>query len=167
MKKERVFLVGFMGAGKSTIGPLLAARLGWDFIDLDEQIAEKQTRSIQKIFETEGEEYFRGLEMMALRTLKDRSGCVVALGGGAFVSPLNRETVRELGVSVFLDCPLQTIMDRCLFDGTRPLFKSPERIKVLYASRLPFYRKSDLSINVKHLTPEEISNSILLKIKNL
>ena len=167
MKKERIFLVGFMGAGKSTVGPLLATRLGWDFIDLDEQIEETQTRSIREIFQTKGEEYFRDIEMMTLRSLGSRSGCVVALGGGAFASQLNRETVHELGISVFLDCSLKVIMDRCSYDGDRPLFRSPEHIKELYDSRFPFYQRSDLCINVDNLTPNEISDSILIKITSL
>ena len=167
MKKERVFLVGFMGAGKSTVGRLLATRLGCDFIDLDEEIEESEARSIRELFESEGEEYFRNLEMMALTSLRERSGCVVALGGGAFVNQSNRETIHELGVSVFLDCPLKIIMARCSLDTTRPLFKSREHIKELYDFRLPFYHKSDLCINVENLTPEEISNSIFIKITNL
>ena len=85
MPRDKIFLVGFMGSGKSTVGPLVAARLGWDFIDLDRQIEREQGKLIREIFEQDGEPAFRRIEACHLRSLKDRAACVVALGGGAFV----------------------------------------------------------------------------------
>ena len=118
MHKDRIFLVGFMGSGKSTVGPLVAAKLGWDFIDLDRQIEREQGRPIREIFEHQGEPEFRRIEMNHLRSLKDRAACVVALGGGTFVQEANRPIVTELGVSVFLDCRLEgSQRGTCLVDG--------------------------------------------------
>ncbi len=162
--QSRLFLVGFMGAGKSTMGPLLAGRLRWDFVDLDEKIEHDQNRTIREIFETEGEPGFRRIETQALTQLEGRKHCVVALGGGAFVEQVNRLVVARLGVSVFLDCRLDVILARCPADGTRPLLQTPALVEQLYESRLPLYRKCDVCINVSDLTPDEASEAILLAV---
>ena len=127
MPKDKIFLVGFMGSGKSTVGPLVAAKLGWEFVDLDQEIEREQGRPIREIFDRQGEPEFRRIETKHLRSLENRASCVVALGGGAFVQEVNRPIVTELGVSVFLDCRLEVIRARCPADGTRPLFERPER----------------------------------------
>ena len=164
MPKDKLFLVGFMGSGKSTVGPLVAAKLGWDFIDLDRQIEREQGKSIRDIFEHQGEPEFRRIEMNHLRSLKDRAACVVALGGGAFAQEANRPIVAELGVSVFLDCRLEVIHARCPADGTRPLFETPELAKDLYTVRYPLYRKSDFSIDVSDIEPAQAADLILQKV---
>jgi shikimate kinase len=164
MPKDKIFLVGFMGSGKSTVGPLLAAKLGWDFIDLDRHIEREQGKSIRGIFEDEGEREFRKIEMNHLRSLKGRAACVVALGGGAFVQEANRPIVTELGVSVFLDCRLEVIQARCPADGTRPLFETPEFVKDLYTVRYPLYQKSDFSIDVSDIDPTQAADLILQKV---
>lgn len=153
-----------MGSGKSTIGPLLAAKLGWDFIDLDQEIEREQALSIREIFEQRGELAFRRIETNYLRSLKDRGACVVALGGGAFVQESNRPIVTELGVSVFLDCRLDVIQARCPADGTRPLFQTPELVRKLYMSRYPVYRTSDFSIDVSDIDPAQAADLIIQKV---
>src|SRR5262245_38526800 len=125
MPKDKIFLVGFMGSGKSTIGALVAAKLGLDFVDLDREIEAEEGKSIREIFELQGELEFRRIETNHLQALKDRPASVVALGGGAFVQKANRPLVTEQGVSVFLDCRLEIIQARCPPDGTRPLFETP------------------------------------------
>ena len=150
-----------MGAGKSTVGPLLSTKLGWDFFDLDEAIERGSGNPIRRIFENHGEAYFRSLEKSALEGLKHRENCVVALGGGAFVAEENRLLVRRLGWSVFLDCPLDLILTRCPPDGTRPLLEDYPGIEALYQSRLPFYHTSDFRIDVSNRTPEEICRVIV------
>jgi shikimate kinase len=164
MPKDKIFLVGFMGSGKSTVGPLVAAKLGWDFLDLDRQIEREQGKPIREIFEQNGEPEFRRIEARHLRSLKDRAACVVALGGGAFVQEANRPIVAELGVSVFLDCRLEVIQARCPDDGNRPLLATPERIKDLYAVRQPFYRMSDFSVDASDLEPAQVADQILRKV---
>lgn len=165
MGKSRIFLVGFMGAGKSTVGPLLARILEWDFLDLDLQIEREQGRTIREIFETEGEPAFRNLETEALNRLAARSRLVVAVGGGAFMQATNREIIARLGTSVFLDCPLPVILARCPADGSRPLLQSFDRARELYALRLPVYRQSDICVDVSNLSPEQVTHSILEQLK--
>lgn len=164
MPKNKIFLVGFMGSGKSTVGPLVAARLGWGFLDLDREIEQEQGKPIREIFEHQGEHEFRTIETRHLRSLKDRPACVVALGGGTFVQQANRPIVNELGVSVFLDCRLDVIQSRCPADGTRPLFETPERVKDLYLLRYPLYRESDFSIDVSDLDPMQAADLIVSKV---
>jgi shikimate kinase len=164
MVNNKVFLVGFMGSGKSTVGPLVAERLGWEFVDLDQEIELEQGRPIREIFDHQGESEFRRIETKHLRSLKNRASCVVALGGGAFVQEVNRPIVTELGVSVFLDCRLEVIRARCPADGTRPLFERPEAINDLYASRYPIYQKSDISIDVSDIDPTQAADLIFRKV---
>lgn len=164
MPKDKIFLVGFMGSGKSTVGPIVAAKLGWDFIDLDKQIEREQGMSIREIFEHLGEPEFRRIERTHLRSLKNRAACVVALGGGAFVQEANRPIVTELGVSVFLDCRLEVIQVRCPADGTRPLFETSEAVNDLYRVRLPLYQKSDFSIDVSDIEATQAADLILQKV---
>src|SRR5262249_55248927 len=104
--------------GKSTVGPRLASRMGWKFVDLDLEIESAERRSIPEIFKQSGESNFRALETAAIKALDQRPNCVVALGGGAFAQEANRHLIHGRGVWVFLDCPLERILDRCPPDGT-------------------------------------------------
>jgi shikimate kinase len=160
MIKGRIFLVGFMGAGKSTVGPLLAAKLSWSFIDLDKEIEKFRGEPIREIFEKRGEPFFRRVETEALSKLSECPHCVVALGGGAFTQITNRSLIRKLGVSVFLNCPLDVILSRCALDGERPLFQNQTAIGELYQSRLSDYRESDFQVDVTNLSPERIAEQI-------
>ena len=108
-----LYLVGFMGSGKSAVGNLLAEELGWTFADVDDDIENAQGVSIAEIFDTRGEEEFRQIEQDALRKRVRDVECgkpmVVALGGGAFLDPANRKLLQERGVTVWLDCPFHRI----------------------------------------------------------
>ena len=160
MRRELIFLVGFMGVGKSTVGALLAVRLGWEFIDLDQEIEKTHSQSIREIFEHQGELQFRRMETEALQNLKQRVRCVVALGGGAFTDENNRSLIRDMGYSFFLDCPLEIIMNRCPIDLSRPLFKNRPQLQELLALRLPHYQTCDYRIEISNLTPEGIVDRI-------
>ncbi len=162
MERDRVFLVGFMGSGKSTVGPLLAKRLGWPFLDLDSLIEDSFGGPIHRIFARRGEPFFRRMESDALRKLGRWKNCVAALGGGAFVEPGNRLQVSRLGLSVFLDLSLEGVLERCPPDGTRPLLKDPASVQELYSSRLPLYRLSDFEVDAS-LPPDTIVSAILEK----
>ena len=112
--------------------------MGWDFIDLDQQMEREQGKPIREIFERDGEPEFRRIEERHLRSLKDRAACVVALGGGAFAQESNRPIVAELGVSVFLDCRLEVI-ELAVRRWEPPLVARPTG-RDLFAVRQPFYR---------------------------
>jgi shikimate kinase len=155
MGVRAVFLVGFMGSGKTTVGQELARRLAWDFVDLDAHIEARERQTVPEIFRLQGEPAFRLAETSALRDLLANSlngDSVVALGGGAFIQEDNRELLRPWP-SVFLDAPPQELWQRCLQEeagaGTgveRPLRKDPEQFARLHAERLPFYRQASVVI---------------------
>lgn len=159
---ERLFLVGFMGCGKSTLGTLLAERLHWDFIDLDARIEETAGIPIRRVFETRGESHFRRLEHEALRAVAaDRGRSIVAVGGGAFVGEVNRAVIRRAGVSVWIDAPFRILSKRIIGDRKRPLAQSAEQIHQLYRSRLPFYHEADIRLRVGDATPNRIAREVL------
>lgn len=164
MERDRVFLVGFMGSGKSTAGPLLAKRLGWPFLDLDSMIEDSFGGPIHRIFAQHGESFFRQMESDALRNLGRWKNCVAALGGGAFVPSRNRLQISRLGMSVFLHLPLEGVLERCPPDGTRPLLNDPASLQELYSSRLPLYRLSDFEVDAS-LPPDTIVSAILEKTR--
>jgi shikimate kinase len=160
--KTRIFLVGFMGAGKSTVGRGLALRLNWEFVDLDAVIEKQEGRTIREIFNEQGEEHFRALETWALQQCALYQCAVIALGGGAFVNRRNRKLVQDLGESIFLDCPFEVIFERCAGDQTRPLFQKQQQVHELYERRQPFYRMSDWRLNVDRLSADEIVEKVLV-----
>jgi shikimate kinase len=140
----RIFLVGFMGAGKSSIGAALADRLGLRFIDLDAEISERLGAPIADIFADDGEAAFRVAERTELTRLAKLEAVIVATGGGAFCDPVNRELIHGAGgVSVFLDLPWSLLGERLARDHSeRPLYGDTERARALYEERLPAYRSA-------------------------
>lgn len=154
----RLFLTGFMGSGKTSVGRALASKTRTSFADLDALIEERAGRSISAIFAENGESYFRELESVALRELGSYG--VVALGGGAFISPHNRSIIEVSGFSVFLYCELDTICDRLRLDTSRPLFGGREEMQRLYQKRLPFYRLANLTVDVTRMSIEEAASEI-------
>lgn len=152
-----IYLVGFMGSGKSTIGRLLADELGWTFIDLDDVIEQSAGVTISSLFESRGEEEFRKLEHQALRRIVDKveRGVphVVALGGGAFVQPMNQALLAPNGVSIWLDCPLASVERRVSRHSHRPLARDIEKFRALFAERSAEYAKADYRIEVGDAEP--------------
>src|ERR1039458_2871385 len=109
-RRKLIYLLGFMGSGKSTVGKLLATKLGWPFIDLDTVIEAGQGLSIRAIFENSGEVFFRQLERAALTETSKSEPAVIALGGGTFAQPPNVDLIRETGgITVWLDCPAEVL----------------------------------------------------------
>jgi shikimate kinase len=144
-----VVLVGLMGVGKSTVGRRLAAMLGRGFVDADEEIVKAAQRSIPEIFETFGEPYFRDGERRVIARLIDEGHGVIATGGGAFVDPATRAAVLEKGIAVWIDCDIDTLVERTARRGNRPLLKqgNPREILTrLAAERAPFYGQAHIRV---------------------
>jgi len=156
-----VYLVGFMGAGKTTVGGRLAELLGWSFVDLDQRIEQREGEPIRDLFRRKGEPYFRVIEREELLRVSTEADAVVALGGGAFCSPENQEIVQATGASVWLDASLDVLFARCGEDQTRPLFTTRPEMHQLLERRRPFYAQAGLHIDVAGLTVDEISHRIL------
>jgi shikimate kinase len=146
-----VFLVGFMGAGKTTVGRALSRRLGLPFEDLDDRIQHREGKTIEQIFRESGEAEFRRVETAALRELLGELGSsrrVVALGGGAFVQPANAVLIEEAEVhSVFLDAPVNELMRRCVEEPKeRPLRRDLKQFRELYEKRRLSYMRAAIRI---------------------
>jgi len=139
-----IFLVGLMGAGKTTIGRQLAAHFGLDFVDSDHEIERRCGVKIPVIFEIEGEEGFRRREAQVIAELTQASGCVVATGGGAVLLAENRAALHERGIVVYLEADADTLFERTRRDRGRPLLQTADprgRIHELLAVRAPLYRE--------------------------
>ncbi len=161
-----IYLVGFMGAGKTSVGQRLAELLGWSFVDVDQKIEEREGTPIREIFLRAGEPYFRRVESEELQSLSAGKNLVVALGGGAFCSLENQRVVQRTGTSVWLDAPMEILFSRCKGDGSRPLFTTRAAMKDLIGRRRPFYAKADLRVRVGRLSVDQIADKILVRLKS-
>lgn len=162
----RIYLVGFMGAGKTSVGEILAERLGVQFVDLDLEIEREQGRTIKEIFASEGEPYFRHCERSALVRLRSVEDLVVATGGGTFTFPENRTLIQEGGVSVHLAAPFDVIASRIgSRHEDRPLFRDERAAFELYNSRQVHYRLADVAVAITPAeTPKEIAERVVLAL---
>jgi shikimate kinase len=164
-----VVLVGFMGAGKSSVGAALSRHLGWHFEDLDERIQAREQRSIEQIFRQLGETVFRQLEHAALRSLVEELGSsakVVALGGGAFAQANNVDLLEEAGWStIFLDAPVDELFRRCQQQQLeRPLRGNVNEFHRLYKDRRPCYLKAGLHIETAGKDVEEVAVEAIARL---
>jgi shikimate kinase len=142
----RIYLVGFMGSGKTAIGRRMAERLGIPFVDLDTEIERTSGRTIRALFDEFGEPAFRERESVFLEGTGGIPHAVISTGGGSFVSDRNRRTIALLGTPVHLDVPFDAIRARLAGKTDRPLFASLEQAAALYAERERFYRMSPVRI---------------------
>lgn len=160
-----IYLVGFMASGKSTIGRLLAHRLGWSFFDTDDEIEAAEKCSISEIFDTRGEPEFRRIETEILRQhaqwVERGRPAVLALGGGAFAQPENRRILEDHGVTVWLDCPFETVARRAARAAHRPLARDPEKFAALYEARRASYGLADIHVVIRSDDPAEAVDAIL------
>jgi len=161
---RRIVLTGFMGSGKSTVGPLVAARLGWSFIDVDDVIETEAGAPIAELFARRGEAQFRDREHETIVRLAAGEGLVLALGGGA----IERAETRALLLTstgtllVHLEVKLSTTLNRCAgTEHTRPVLADQANLARRYDLRLPLYRTAHFSIHVDALSPEEVVDAIL------
>lgn len=165
-KPFAVFLIGFMGAGKSSVGQALARRLRWRFVDLDQLIEMREGRTIAEIFAGAGEDAFRRIETTVLRELLGELGhgspAVVTLGGGA---PLREENAALLAAcdapQVFLDAPFEVVRERCRESAAaRPLFRNEAQARTLYEARRPYYLKAQFRVDTASRSAEQVAADI-------
>jgi shikimate kinase len=162
---RRIVLTGFMGSGKSTVGPLLAARLGWSFLDVDEAIEAEAGATSAELFARHGEASFREREQAAIARLCAGEALVLALGGGAIEHAGTRALLLTAPgtLLIHLEVELATTLARCCgTEHTRPILADQANLASRYARRLPLYRTAHVSIPVDALTPAEAVDAILL-----
>ena len=160
-----LYLVGFMAAGKTTVGRSLAEELGWCFVDTDTDIETQEGKAIADIFRERGEGYFRELEGKIIRErvslIEAGDPCVMALGGGAFIQPSNWDVIAHNGVTVWLDCELERVRQRLGEDTTRPLAQDRGALAQLFEDRRSLYARADFRIEIDTDDVERIVKKIL------
>ena len=160
-----IYLTGFMGAGKSTIGRHLAHRVGWSFFDTDEEIEAAEKTTISQIFTTRGEEEFRRIETIIIqqhvRAIERGRAAVLALGGGAYARQGNRDLLRNNGITVWLDCPFEIVERRVAQATYRPLARDPAAFAALYKARREFYGLADARVPIESDDPDVVVDLIL------
>jgi shikimate kinase len=142
-----VYLVGFMAAGKTSVGRALARRLDWKFIDIDDLIERQEHLTVAEIFARHGEPYFRAAERAILLDQLNARHAIVATGGGTFADPQNRAAIRNDGVSVWLDAPLERVIARMPADGRRPLAADRADLERLYEGRRLAYEQAHVRLD--------------------
>ena len=159
-----LIMVGFMGVGKTTIGRKLAKRLGYHFLDMDEQIEKEQKCNISEIFESRGEEYFRRLEVKLLLKLSSIQNTVIATGGGAIATEGNFDLMKKYGTVIYLKTSVEDIIERVKRSYHRPLLQTEnpeERVHALLEKRIPLYEQADHIIETNNLSPQRITSLII------
>ncbi|HEY4639976.1 MAG TPA: shikimate kinase [Thermoanaerobaculia bacterium] len=162
----KIYLVGFMGAGKTTVGRELAARVDAPFFDLDDLIQSAEKMSIKDLFAQHGEPYFRKRERDLLRSTRNLEHGVIATGGGTFTFDENIQFIQSEGLSVYLSAPYALLRARINDKaGERPLFRDDLATHELYANRIKYYRMSDITLDIREEeTPVEIVERLLLEL---
>ena len=167
---SRLILTGFMGAGKSTVGAILARQLGWRFIDLDDVIEASSQRTVAQIFLEYGEADFRRRERQAVQQLSSEQQIVLALGGGT----VEDESTRSLLIHppenclVFLEAPLSELLARCTVKGkVRPLLAEPAALEARHNRRLPHYRAAHITVTTAGLAPQAVADRVLEQVVTL
>jgi shikimate kinase len=167
MRRDNVILVGFMGAGKSVCGRLLARRLGRCFLETDDMIVAADGRSIPDIFREAGEARFRQLEADTIESLKLKSGDVIATGGGMPCRDGRMELLRELGTVVWLDGDVRELHERASRIGNRPMLegRSMEEVEALYRARQPYYRRAHVTIDTTGIGADQVVARMLTALR--
>lgn len=161
MKANKVYLVGFMGAGKTTVARALAKRLDWQVEDIDDRVEKRERRDIPTIFRQDGEPYFRAIEQQELIALLPTRGAVVATGGGTIVDPVTRELMLRDGAVIWLDAPFATILERVPLDGRRPLAADRIEMETLYNQRLMAYSQAHLRLDAGKGSVDDLVDQII------
>ena len=167
MTIDKIYLVGFMAAGKTTVARSVAARLGWRAEDVDELIEARERRAIADIFAKHGEPYFRGVEREILKLLLPLRHVVVATGGGTFMDAENRSAMKLDGLSVWLDVPFDLLLARLPADGRRPLAADRAQMERLFTLRQAAYAQAHVRIEAGAAPPDEIAEQIVDRLASL
>jgi len=180
-KTSRIYLTGFMTSGKSTIGPILANVLGWEFCDLDKEIETAHNKTVVQIFEHFGEDYFRKTEAEYLTAYSLKNNIIISLGGGTIVNDKNLEVIKNTGLLVYLKVSRETLQRRLKNKTDRPLFRDlvlaerpdeefANRIDNLLNSRAAYYEQADITIesdkNRIGVTIDILANKIMEILEN-
>ncbi|MBK9241480.1 MAG: shikimate kinase [Acidobacteria bacterium] len=166
MTFDKIYLVGFMATGKSTVGRHLATRMGWRLEDIDHLIEVREKRTIAEIFAAQGEPYFRAVEREILALLGPLRHVVVATGGGTFADPANRAAINLDGVSVWIDVPLAELIPRIPLDGRRPLAADRPQLERLYAARTEGARQAHVRVTASKMRPSVVADRIMDVLNN-
>jgi len=166
---ERIVLIGFMGAGKSTVGSILAERLGWRFIDADHALESESGATIAHLFSTLGESAFRRMEAQVVASLCAATATVVALGGGAIETESTRSLLANSSDTyvVFLQASLEVLIGRCEQQpdaAVRPVLRQREALQQRFHARLPHYQSAHLTLNTEGLDPATVADKLLHKM---
>ena len=161
---KNIYLVGFMGTGKTVVGREIARHKNWRFLDLDELIELKEKTAITEIFAKKGEPYFRKVESKALKEVAKEKNFVVACGGGIVIDPENIKTMKETGLMICLAAGAEVILKRISGHTHRPLLNVPnprKQVEFLLKLRAPYYAKAHKNIDTSKLSVKEVVNRIL------
>jgi len=166
---ERILLIGMMGSGKSTVGRLLAERLGWPYLDSDEQVEARTGKTVPDLFAERGEPFFRAEETLALEAATTSDGpVVVSVAGGAVLSADNRARIRPAGLVVWLRADAATLATRVGDGHGRPLLgdNASAALQRLYDERRPLYEDlADVTVDVDHLSPLEVTDRVVAALE--
>ena len=158
MKADKLYLVGFMGAGKTSVARALGRRMGWRVEDIDHRIEAHEHQRVADIFTRHGEPYFRSLERTILQELLPQRHVIVATGGGTFVDPENRTAMLADGAVAWLDVPLERVIERVPADGRRPLASDRTQMEQLYARRGAAYSQAHVRIDASRPVAEIVEH---------
>lgn len=161
MKTDKIYLVGFMAAGKTSLARALGERLTWRVEDVDELIEARERRTVADIFAQHGEPYFRAVERDIVRLLLPIRHAIVATGGGTFMDPENRAAINRDGLSIWLDVPFEELLARVPADGRRPLATDREQLARLFAIRQVGYEEAHLRLDARRAPVGELVERVL------
>ena len=147
MRADKLYLVGFMGAGKTTMARALAARLGWQAVDIDEAIETRERLTVAEVFARHGEPYFRSVEQAVLLEQIAARHRVIATGGGTYADPQNRALINSDGAAIWLDVPMDRLIARIPSDGRRPLAADRSGFERLYHQRRAAYQQAHVRLD--------------------
>lgn len=166
MKADKIYLVGFMASGKTTLARRLAKRLGWQVADIDELIEQRERSTVSEIFARQGEPHFRTVERAVLADQLGSRHLVVATGGGTFVDPQNRGVINQDGVSVWLDVPLELTVARVPAAGRRPLAADRSEFERLFHARREAYQQAHIRLDAGRAGVDALVDELLDTLKN-